>query len=272
MKMLTWLLLALAVSSIQGAELPSIAIVDFTSDARTSWTHGLPDLISDALVNSKRFDVYERQKLNAIMREQGLQTSGAIDPQSAVALGKLAGVQYILTGQILDYGRETRDFAGYGVRTRTTFYRLKAGIKLLDVKTGKLVFSRNDGAEDQVSESSGMRDSDTTMGSKLAETVSAKLVRALLEDDTFKGPGGPAGALVPVKISSVPDHADVEVDGVFYGNAGSEIKIPAGLHLITVSLPGYEKWSKKVLVQEGLAFQAALTKKVDVRIEMQKDH
>jgi len=120
-------------------------------------------MISDALVNSKRFDVYEREKLNTIMKEQSFQASGFTDPQSAVALGKMAGVHYILTGKILDYGREVRDFAGYGVHTRTSFYKLKAGMKIMDVQTGKLLFSRNDGAEEQVSESSGMNSFDTTM-------------------------------------------------------------------------------------------------------------
>jgi len=268
----------LGLPAVRGAELPSIAVSDFTSDRMAGWewwkdlTHGLPDMITDGLVNSKRFDVYEREKLNTIMREQGFQASGFTDPQTAVALGKMTGVHYILTGKILDYGREVRDFTGYGVHTRTSFYRLKAGIKIMDVKTGKLLFSRNDGAEEQVSESSGMNSFDTTMASKLAEEVSAKLLKALLDDDTFKPKDestAAASGLLPVKISSTPEHADVEVDGVFYGNAGSDIKIPSGLHLINVSLPGYEPWSKKVQVRDGLSFNVTLTKKVDKRIEVE---
>src|ERR1051326_895944 len=198
MKKLTFIsliLLMLGLPAVRGADLPSIAVSDFTSDRVAGWewwkdlTHGMPDMITDGLVNSKRFDVYEREKLNTIMREQGFQASGFTDPQTAVALGKMAGVHYILTGKILDYGREVRDFAGYGVHTRTSFYRLKAGIKIMDVKTGKLLFSRNDGAEEQVAESSGMNSFDTTMASKLAEEVSAKLLKALLDDDTVKPKG-----------------------------------------------------------------------------------
>jgi hypothetical protein len=269
----------LGLPAVRGAELPSIAVADFTSDRVAGWewwkdlTHGLPDMIADGLVNSKRFDVYEREKLNTIMREQSFQASGFADPQTAVALGKVAGVHYILTGKILDYGREVRDFAGYGVHTRTSFYRLKAGIKVVDVKTGKLLFSRNDGAEEQVAESSAMNSFDTTMASKLAEEVSAKLLKALLDDDSFKpkdesAAAAAAAGLLPVKVTSIPEHADVELDGVFYGNAGSEIKMPAGLHVVNVSLPGYEVWSKKVLVREGLSMDITLTKKVDKRIEV----
>ena len=133
-----------------------------------------------------------------------------------------------------------------------------------------MLFSRNDAAEQQVTEGNNTLVSDTTMDSRLAQEVSDKLVKALLDDDTFKDKKESAAApLLPVKVISEPDHADVEVDGVFYGNAGSDIKLPSGLHLITVSLPGYEKWSKKVLVREGLAINATLTKP-DVRIEV--DH
>jgi hypothetical protein len=162
-----------------------------------------------------------------------------------------------------------RDFNGYGVHTRTTFYRLKAGVKVLDVKTGKVLFSRNDGAEEQLTGGNYAYDSDSTMDSKLAQEVSDKLMKALLDDDTFKDKQESASTLLPVKITSEPDHADVEVDGVFYGNAGGDIKLPSGLHLVTVSLPGYEKWSKKVLVRDGLSINATLTKP-DVRIEL--DH
>src|SRR5271170_630922 len=167
MKKLTLLFFWIGLLAVRAADLPSIAVADFTSDQwHTTLTHGLPDILSDGLVNSKRFDVYEREKLNTIMREQSFQASGFADPQTAVALGKLAGLRYILTGQILDYGQETKTFSGYGVTTRTTFYRLRAGIKILDVKTGKVLFSRNDSAEEKVDEGQSMQSYDTTMDTK----------------------------------------------------------------------------------------------------------
>lgn len=270
MRNLALLALVLILPTLHAAESPSIAVADFTCDKYTTWTRGLPDLLAEGLVNSKRFDVFERDKLATIMKEQGLQSSGFADPQTTVELGKLAGVHYILTGKIIDFGHETKSFTGYGVSTRTTIYRLTANIKVVDVKTGKLVLAKTDSAEEKVSESSGMRDVDTTMDSKLAEQVSGKLVQAILSDDSFKAAGDAAPSLVPVKITSSPDKADVEVDGVFYGNAGGELKLPSGLHLITVSLTGHEPWSKKVMVKEGLSFDVALTRKADVRIEVQK--
>jgi curli biogenesis system outer membrane secretion channel CsgG len=270
MKKLILLPLLFSLSSVFGGDLPSIAVADFTSDQwRTTLTHGLPDIISDALVNSGRFDVYERDKLKTIMREQSLQASGFTDPQTAVALGKVAGVHYILTGEIIDYGHESHTFNGYGVSTRSTTYRLTAAVKVIDVQTGRVLFSHRDDAQETVNEGQGMNVTDTTMDTKLAEEVSDKLITALENNNSFKAPDASASALVSVKITSEPDHADVEVDGVFYGNAGGEVKLPSGLHLVKISLPGYEDWSKKVLVQDGLSINAALVKQADARIQIQ---
>ncbi len=265
------LLLLLVLPVARGNQLPSIAVSDFTCDQRTVLTRGLPDMLAEALVHSGRFEVYEREKLHTIMREQGLQASGFVDPQTSVSLGSLAGVHYILTGKITDYGIETRDFRGYGVSTRTMFYRLKATARIVDVKTGRLLFSKTDGVEEKVTESLGLRVGDTTMDARLAEQLAVKLIKALLETDSFKPAGESAAPLVSASITSTPGRADVEVDGVFYGNAGGALKLPAGLRLITVSLPGYETWSKKVLVQEGLTINTALARKADARIEIKAE-
>lgn len=270
MKKLILLLFLSSLSSVFAANLPSIAVADFTSDAGITYiyglsdlTHGLPDLLSDDLVNSGQFDVYERTKLKTIMREQNLQASGFTDPKTAVALGKLAGVHYILTGEIIDYGREIHNFTGYGVTTRSSIYRLTAAIKVIDVQSGRILFSQRADAQETVNGSQDISGAASTVATTLEEKVSDQLIAALENDNAFKAPASAANALVPVKVTSEPPAADVEVDGIFYGNAGGELKIPAGLHLVEISLPGYEKWSHKVLVQDGMSINAALMKRKD---------
>jgi hypothetical protein len=39
------------------------------------------------------------------------------------------------------------------------------------------------------------------------------------------------------------------------------MEIPEGMHLVKISLPGYEEWNKKVMVSEGLRIHAALKEK-----------
>lgn len=245
--------------------LPSLTVVDFASDHPSDMTHGLPEMISDALVNSGLFDVYERERLATLIQEQNLQTSGMVDPSTAVSIGKLAGVTYIVTGKILNFGQEVKNFSGYGANTQTAFYRLKAELKLIETETGKVLFSKTTDAEEKQFGSSSMSVMDSTMGTKLAEKVADKLVKALLGSDRFKKPD-PVAATVSVGITSDPSGADVEIDGVFFGNTGGSFSVAPGQHQIKVSLSGYDAWDKKVQVQPGTTFHVKLNKHADLNV------
>lgn len=268
------LFLSLFLSAFCGAQddsLPTIAVADFTSEVSTELRHGLPEEITERLVNSGRFQVYERDKLHAIMNEQEFQQSGFSDPQSAVSIGRIMGVRYILTGNILDFGKEVRNFTGYGVRSKTTIYRLSANMRVIDIESGKVLFSKNGTSEEMSTQSNGLGTSDETVDTRLAKKLATDLMRTLMAHHAFQGVQQEKNKEVEIEISSSPEFADVEIDGVFMGNAGSKFKVTEGLHTIKVSLPGYEEWDKKVLVKEGLSFKATLPRKVDTRIEVDVD-
>jgi len=54
-----------------------------------------------------------------------------------------------------------------------------------------------------------------------------------------------------ISITSVPDGADIEIDGGFLGNTPSDIEIPAGEHAISVKKAGYTTWERKLKVNAG---------------------
>lgn len=56
------------------------------------------ELVTGALVNSSKWDVYDRQDLNLVIREQNEQQTSLFDKESAVAIGRLAGVQMVIFG------------------------------------------------------------------------------------------------------------------------------------------------------------------------------
>jgi hypothetical protein len=58
----------------------------------------------------------------------------------------------------------------------------------------------------------------------------------------------PAGKLA---IASVPDGADIEVDGSFVGNTPSEIQLPKGEHDVVVKRSGFKSWERKLKVNGG---------------------
>jgi len=54
-----------------------------------------------------------------------------------------------------------------------------------------------------------------------------------------------------VNVTSIPDGADVEIDGSFVGNTPSTIEVAAGEHAVTVRKSGYKPWERKLKVTGG---------------------
>lgn len=244
-------------------ELPSIAVMNFTATRPTIIAEQFPELLSNVLVNSGKFSVMERSKLGKVLEEQTLGGSGFVDPKTAVAVGNLIGSQYLVVGNVNDFSSEQQRFQGYGISTLTTIYRTNISVKILETKTGRVVFSTIKDAEEKVMQATGLRIRDGSIESKLAQAVAGKILEEIDKSNFVKGAAEPAKEIsnVKVNIMSNPPQADVEVDGIFYGNAAGEMELPAGLHDVRISLPGHEEWRKKVNIQSGTTIKATLLKK-----------
>ena len=90
-------------AAVQAQERPRVAVMPF--DNRTDWWaesmgEVAADMIVTRLVNSGEFTVIERERLEAILEEQGFQLSGQVNPDDVVEIGRLAGVMYMITGSV----------------------------------------------------------------------------------------------------------------------------------------------------------------------------
>jgi len=93
-------------------------------------------------------NVVERFRLQTIMDEQNLGTSGRIDPETAKRIGKLVGADAILTGTVTQYTPDRKDVMyvddGYGGR-RQEIYLVDAEVgvsaRMFDVETGEIVWA-----------------------------------------------------------------------------------------------------------------------------------
>jgi PEGA domain-containing protein len=52
-------------------------------------------------------------------------------------------------------------------------------------------------------------------------------------------------------IESIPERADIEVDGNFRGNTPSAVELSAGDHTVVVSKNGYKSWQRKIKLGGG---------------------
>ncbi|HVT59048.1 MAG TPA: CsgG/HfaB family protein [Thermoanaerobaculia bacterium] len=148
--------LALAITApLAGAEAgkkPRIAVLEFTNKADNQWwwSHGADaaqDVFVTELVKSRKFVVVEREKINAIMQEKGLTLSKDIDPKTAMQIGKLLGVNYLLTGAVTEYGVTKKGahssgiggLPSFGVGKKTFVAALNA--RLINISTGEIVWA-----------------------------------------------------------------------------------------------------------------------------------
>jgi len=54
-----------------------------------------------------------------------------------------------------------------------------------------------------------------------------------------------------VSIASIPDAADIELDGSFVGNTPSDVQVAEGDHTITVKKAGFKDWERKMRISAG---------------------
>jgi hypothetical protein len=54
-----------------------------------------------------------------------------------------------------------------------------------------------------------------------------------------------------ISVASVPDGADIEIDGSFVGNTPSDLEVPEGERSIVVKKSGYKIWERKMKVVAG---------------------
>jgi curli biogenesis system outer membrane secretion channel CsgG len=128
-----------------------IAVMDFeTKVPNHGWEvgHGASDMLTTALVKTKKYRCFERDKIESIMKEQNFQMSGAVDTKTAVQVGKLIGVKYIITGAVTEYGLGTSDFgAGGYVDFGKKTYKAAVDVRAVNVETGEIIFADSGSGE-----------------------------------------------------------------------------------------------------------------------------
>jgi len=131
-------------------ELPRIAVVGITSTAPgyiwrsdSPLSLGATDLMINALLNTNRFRVFERAKLDLILQEQNFQHfPGLVDPTTAVKLGKMIGVDAILTGSITNISFKKSEGIKIGpIKVGKSYAKVVMTIRIIDVTTGEILFS-----------------------------------------------------------------------------------------------------------------------------------
>ena len=127
-----------------------VAVIEFENKSTWHWDDaGAPgELLVTQLVNAGSFSVIEREKLDLIMQEQNLGQSGAVTPQTAAKIGKLLGVNYIITGAVSEWSTTDKDINVGVTGMGKTAYTATVDVRAIDVNTGEIVAAvKGEGSE-----------------------------------------------------------------------------------------------------------------------------
>lgn len=82
-----------------------VCVDDFEGAGKLGWDEGpvMGAMLTDALMQSGRFIVVERPKLDAAIKEQDLGASGRINSQTALKIGQIVGAQYLIQGTVTEF-------------------------------------------------------------------------------------------------------------------------------------------------------------------------
>ena len=70
-----------------------------------------------------------------------------------------------------------------------------------------------------------------------------------VEQETHPAASKHLGGKVTVK--SVPDSADILVDGAYVGNSPATLELSPGVHKVVIKSPGFKEWVKEITVSDG---------------------
>jgi curli biogenesis system outer membrane secretion channel CsgG len=121
-----------------------VAIMNFENNSTWTWWgdnlgKAAADELTTQLVQTGTFTVVERTQLDALLAEQNLGASGRVTPSTAAKIGKLLGVQLVLTGSITQFSIE-RVSAGYhGIGGSYSKAESKLDVRLINTETGEIL-------------------------------------------------------------------------------------------------------------------------------------
>lgn len=134
------------------SDYPKIGVLEFKNIASESYDISLEDasMVSDymleELIDTGRFEVVEREQLQAMFAEHNLNVDGVVDPTTAVKIGKLTGLEYLVYGNITglsskENGITCNVIRNIGVENKQYIVSATITARIIDLQTGRIVLS-----------------------------------------------------------------------------------------------------------------------------------
>lgn len=196
------------------ADKPAIAVLDFTTGNKPlvkeihkvkevtdiTWADKETNLFTaeliTALVNTNKFNVVERDRMEAIVKELEFGDSGEILPEKAIKMGQLLRAEYLIMGKVeVIEASQKKARVLYSKSKKTTFQgHMAVNMKIVDTRNGKITAAKKVNLQDVHNESVHGHTTLVTFIDMLKEKTVQQLV------------GGIIDMISPTKIIKVVDN------------------------------------------------------------------
>jgi len=123
-----------------------VAVMNFENNSQWHWWGDrLGEAAADELVTqlfqTGKFSVIEREMINSILSEQDFGQSGRVNPSQAADIGRILGVQVIVTGSITKFSIDEKGASFRGIGAKYIVAETNLDVRLINVNTAEIMFA-----------------------------------------------------------------------------------------------------------------------------------
>lgn len=172
--------------------------------------------------------------------------------------------KYLLLGRINRFRVDETKGVAYGVRRWQVVTSISMDLQLINVNSQEVIAGREMSKRivmnipEGVSTITGIYDWEAVLREAVGQAV-PEFINSVQEGVSAEA-GQSIVEKVNVNVSSTPAGADVEFDGVFYGNTPCQVSLPAKPGLLSITAQGYTPWEKRLVPSEKMNIAPVLQK------------
>ncbi|KPF73983.1 hypothetical protein IP88_08285 [alpha proteobacterium AAP81b] len=146
------------------------------------------EMIETAIRNTNKFSVFERARLYTLLDERALAQVGITGGGSYRT--RLKGVDFLIYGKITEFSRGANSYAENSFAMNSTDAALAIDLKIVNVRSGQIIFASN--VREELQTSSGVSTGSSRQGTAMdaartAGLLQRQVAQAIAQELTFQG-------------------------------------------------------------------------------------